>query len=196
MYGPIPGENLLSDKTNQPWHSPPEMTDINDCLDKIIEKLSDFKVTKSLLALSEIGIPLYRIAMNVSLEGVSAGKWTIDMAILLAGPITKVLEITCENFDIPYDLGIEEEEDNTPTGLFIMEKYAARRGSYKDLGLTNNDVQIIKEDAQSQEQPVQENEDKGSVDMGEQAPNDQDSIQKQGFTKMMGAVQEAQSGGA
>ena len=117
--GPIPGENYTSDTKNYPWHQPPEFTDISDALDKVATKITDPKVAKGFTALAEVGVPLYRLSGMIVMQGVSNGLWTIDLGLLMVGPVTKMLEIICDTMGIECKLGIEDEEDDMPTGVFF-----------------------------------------------------------------------------
>jgi len=114
---PIPGENYTSDTKNYPWHQPPEYKNPQDALDKMSVKLTDPKVSHGLVSLAEAGIPLLRIAQMICMEGIAQGKWTVDTALLLAGPFCKIVEMMCDLFDVDYDLGIEED-NSFNTGVF------------------------------------------------------------------------------
>ncbi len=119
--GPIPGANFTSDTKNYPWHQPPKYTDISEALDRIVEKLMADDADKKVAALAEVGIPLYRVAGLIVMEGVSEGQWTVDLGLLLVGPVCKVLEIICVQYGIEYDVGIEEKSEFV-TGFFVKSK--------------------------------------------------------------------------
>lgn len=133
--GPIPGENYTSDRQNYPWHQPPEFSNVHDALDKMSVKLTDPKTARNILAFAEGGFPLVRIAQMIIMEGISQGKWTVDMGLLLAGPFTKIFEIMCDSYDIEYDIGITEE-DNWQTGDFYKAVTTLKQdgGSIKGVG--------------------------------------------------------------
>jgi len=169
--GPIPGANFTSDTKNYPWHQPPEFTDISDALDKIVQKITEKAPLKSVLGLAELGIPLYRIAGIVIMQGVSEGKWTVDMALLLVGPTTKIIEMICSQFGVEYTLGIEEEEDTEPDGVFYKMSYENQlKKPNKVLSIISEEVEQVKAEAEDQEGPQEE-----AVEP---------DIQQEGFAKM------------
>lgn len=183
MFGPIPGENYTSDTKNYPWHQPPKYTDIGEALDKVVEKITDEKVAKKLISLAQVGIPLYRISALVVMEGVGGGLWTVDMALLLVGPITKIIEIMADNYGVEYTIGIEPEEDNTPTGLFVKMKHEAKMKARSNvIKIVKEELPEIKAEAETQEAPAGGEEEK--------TPD----LQAQGFAKMMKAPEAPEEG--
>lgn len=120
--GPIPGENFASDTKNYPWHQPPEFVDINKALDMLSVKLTDFKRANGILTMVEMGSPLTRVADMILTAGIGEGKWTPDFALLLAGPVTRMIELLCIGFEVDYEIGIEEDEDDFVTSTFFKEE--------------------------------------------------------------------------
>jgi len=170
---PIPGENFTSDVKSYPWHRPPEFTDIDDALDYIARKITDFQVANTFLTLAEIGVPLWKIADFIVTAGIGEGKWTPDFALLLAGPITKMIETMCIAFDVEYDLDLDEDE-KVFTGTFFKGatelKAHKAEGAYK---IVKEELPEIKNAAANQENP----------EGGEAAPEEKTG----GFMSMMGA---------
>jgi hypothetical protein len=117
---PIPGENFTSDTRSYPWHQPPKYTTLTPALDYLSKKLSDTATAKQLVSFVETKLPLYKISQIIIMEGMANGKWTLDLGLLMAGPVTKLIEIVCSVYGVEYDLGIEEDDDE-PTGMFIWE---------------------------------------------------------------------------
>lgn len=133
--GPIPGENFTSDTKNYPWHQPPEFTDLGKALDKLSMKLTDKKTVNKLVTTMEMGFPLVSVAQLILMEGVGQGKWTVDLALLMSGPTTKILQIIADSFEIEYELGLDDEDD-TPSGTFLkglneLEESAKNKGVFK-----------------------------------------------------------------
>lgn len=133
--GPIPGENFTSDTKNYPWHQPPEFTDLGKALDKLSIKLTDKKTVNKLVTTMEMGFPLVSVAQLILMEGVGQGKWTVDLALLMSGPTTKILQIIADSFEIEYELGLDDEDD-TPSGTFLkglneLEESAKNKGVFK-----------------------------------------------------------------
>lgn len=156
--GPIPGENFTSDTKNYPWHQPPEFTDLNKALDMMGDKLTKFKVATGIMATAELGIPLYKITTMILVQGIGEGKWTPDFALLLAGPVTRMIELICQGFDVEYELGLDDDEDDFVTGTFFKEKKSLEQRSVDGFEVLENDINEIKQQAEGQEAPDEESE--------------------------------------
>lgn len=113
--GPIPGENHLSDTKNYPWHSKPEITDLDDAVEESIKILFSKRSSKNYMSLMELGYPIVGLTSLFLMLGVSKGKWSIDFALLLAGPVSHILKIMGESAGIKYTMGTEEEEEDNPS---------------------------------------------------------------------------------
>lgn len=110
LDGPIPGENYTSDTRNYPWHRPPELTDINEALDVCAKKLTQKKAAIGILTLLEAGAPVTTVTDIFLTSGIGAGKWTPDFAILMAGPVARMIELLAKGAEIDYIMGIEDNE--------------------------------------------------------------------------------------
>jgi hypothetical protein len=180
MDMPIPGENFTSDTKSYPWHQPPEFTSIGPALEKMSQKMTDRKTAPLLMSMVETGLPLYKVSQIIIMEGMANGKWTLDLGLLLAGPITKILEIMCNVYEVEYNLGIEEEDDE-PTGKFArgiidMEKASSDRGVLK---LVRDEMPKIEATAEDQETPEGG---EGTVP----PEKEEEDLGQEGFTTMMG----------
>ncbi len=109
LDGPIPGENYTSDTKNYPWHRPPELTKYDDAIKYSIEKLTDPKAAEGLLTFIEAGMPIATAADIFVTNGIGKGKWTPDFAILIAGPVARMMELMAKAAEIEYDLGIDDD---------------------------------------------------------------------------------------
>lgn len=178
--GPIPGENYTSDTKNYPWHQPPEFSNITDALEKTTKKLTQPQIAMAFMAFADAGFPLSRITQMIVMEGVSQGKWTVDMGLLLAGPFCKILEIMCDSYGIDYKLGFEEDQEFN-TGTLFKGQVDLMKESNKSTNL----YEIVKQELPEIEQAAEE---QGG------APNSEDSglpieedLGEQGFTTMSSA---------
>ena len=108
--GPIPGENFTTNEKNYPWHRPPDYTDMDSALEKVVAEFEDDpSVMHKYMSFLSVGVPVTSVTDMIVTKGISKGYWTVDFGILLAGPIAKVLTIIAKTFDVEYELGIEEE---------------------------------------------------------------------------------------
>jgi len=127
--GPIPGANYTSDTRNWPWHRPPDITTIDDALEHVMERLTDTPSGMRYMSLIEAGTPLTTITDIIVTLAIGRGKFTPDFAILVAGPVTRMLEIMAKSYKIEYTLGIDEDvEFTTP----VVYKEAIRRSLPKE----------------------------------------------------------------
>ncbi|AXP07718.1 hypothetical protein SmphiM6_27 [Sinorhizobium phage phiM6] len=147
--GPIPGSNFTSDTKSYPWHQPPEFTDINKALDMLGDKITEFKVANGLLVFVELGAPLYKVAQMILMQGVAEGKWTPDFALLLAGPLTRMIELICIGFDVEYDIGIDDDPDDFETGTFFKKQRDSQTAG-TNFVLLDQEIGEIKEAAEAQ----------------------------------------------
>lgn len=119
--GPIPGENITSDRRNYPWHRPPQFDTLEECLDHAFKHMRDKKAVKGLLFGLDTGITVAAMVDMYVTAGIAKGKWSVDQAILMAGPMARMVEIIAKQAGIKYDMGVERvEEDVTPVFLKAM----------------------------------------------------------------------------
>ena len=170
--GPIPGENFTSDTKNYPWRQPPEFTDIETCLDYLSKRITQFKVANGILSMAEMGLPLYKISSMILTMGVGEGKWTVDFTLALAGPLTRMIELICIGFDVEYDLGIEEDEDDFETGDFFKNDLELKSGNSKFSKVIAEELPMIKEEAAAQAQPTSDLQTEGFMAMSGGTPEE------------------------
>lgn len=118
---PIPGSNYASDTKNYPWHRPPDITEYDEAIDYMIRKLDDPDEHELVFSLLEIDTQLTTVVSTLLMQGISKGKFPIDLAILMAGPLARYISILADSQDIKYDVGIEDTDRIaiTPTSLKI-----------------------------------------------------------------------------
>jgi hypothetical protein len=119
--GPIPGENYTSDTKNYAWHRPPEFDDIDKAIDYIGKRLTTEENAVGLLTMIESGLPLTDLTQMFLMSGVGAGKWTLDYALLLAGPVCHIMLIMAKAYGLKYNLGFDNKEiaAKPPTAAFF-----------------------------------------------------------------------------
>ena len=142
--GPIPGENYTSDVRNYPWHRPPEFTDYVEIVDRAIHKLDDPKRTAFIIALLETGETIIDIVTGMTRIAVANGKMTIDMGILAAGPIARMIEVIAEKAEIDYERGWEQEPRVITAEL--LRTLGAKAADDVDTSVLDNLGEIREED--------------------------------------------------
>lgn len=147
--GPIPGENYTSDVRNYPWHRPPDFVQIDEAIDFITEQLTDEEMGFKMMNLVEAGLTLATATDFYLTIGISEGRWTPDFAILLAGPVCRILEIMSKSYEIEYDLGIESNKP-TITAAFAREMAANPDRAEEAAQAVSDASQDIKDEAATQ----------------------------------------------
>lgn len=118
MDAPIPGENFTSDTKNYPWHRPPQFTNMNESFEYIVEQIGEEDVSSSIMTMLEIGVPVSRLVDMLLTAGIGGGKFTVDYAMLMAGPLSHVICLMARRMDIDVDLGIKKK-NKMPTKAFF-----------------------------------------------------------------------------
>lgn len=137
--GPIPGENYTSDTKNYPWHRPPEFDDLDKAIDYIGKKLTNEESAVGLLTMIETGIPLTDLAQTFCMSGIGNGKWTLDFALLLAGPVTHIMMIMAKSYGLDYELGLDGKKIPPPGGAFFKATQEINRGKAAAAGRSTMD---------------------------------------------------------
>lgn len=118
--GPIPGQNFTSDNRNRSWHRPPEVVDFDEAVEMVAKKIMEPKAANSLLTFLEMGMTVATATSTLLLGGMSAGKWTPDMMLMIAGPTARMIELMAKQAGIKYRMGIEEDEEILTANFFTQ----------------------------------------------------------------------------
>jgi len=160
---PIPGENYMSDTRNYPWHRPPEITDYDEAVDYLIERLAEPEQSELIYSLIELEQPLAGIVAGLMMQSIGRGKFGIDLAILAAGPVYRYLQIIAEQNGLKYESGLEDKGriPITPTILKAA------------VGLIDEDVPEIVETPAELIEPIGMGLMSQKVTSGEASPDEQ-----------------------
>jgi hypothetical protein len=107
--GAIPGENYTSDTRNYPWHRPPDLTDLDEIVEDVIITISERTVLPTVMSQLALGATVSGITDYLIMSKISEGKFAIDMGLLAAGPVARFIQIMADDFDVDYEMGLEEE---------------------------------------------------------------------------------------
>lgn len=174
---PIPGSNYASDTKNYPWHRPPDITEYDEAVDYMIRKLDDPDEHELVFSLLEIDTQLTTVVSTLLMQGISRGKFPIDLAILMAGPLARYISILADSQDIKYEVGIEDTDriSITPTSLKVA------------LGIIDTDDEVLPEE------PVEEvasGPDTGGGLMGAVSEEEIDPASEDEQAAMLGMAEE------
>lgn len=146
--GPIPGENFTSDVKNYPWHRPPEVSDLDQAIELCSKRLTNPDLLPKIITMIEIGMPLVKIADTFVTAGIGAGKWTVDMAIMLAGPVTHMLIILAKGYGIKnYNTGLDKKKKMVTSVFFNRMKELNKKKMEQSKNVLSEQVPEIKEEA-------------------------------------------------
>jgi len=98
-----------------------------------MEVLTETDAGKRYMSLIEAGTPLTTVTDIVVTLAVGRGKFSIDFAILIAGPVTRMLEIMAKSYEIEYDLGIDVVDNYTSS--VVLKQLAAGNEEVEDVPL-------------------------------------------------------------
>jgi hypothetical protein len=117
--GPIPGENYLTDTKNYPWHRPPDLVDYDEAVSYMLDKIDEPEQIELVFAMLQIDAHVATVVSTLLLQGISKGKFSIDLAMLMAGPLARYIEIKANNSGIKHEMGVEKADRMvlTPTLL-------------------------------------------------------------------------------
>ena len=88
---PVPGQSLTDKPGNYPWEHPPEYTDLQEASEYVWDKLTEPLFAQQVIAMLDAGVPVEAIARVVIFAGFTEGKWTPDVAFIIAEPIMKMI---------------------------------------------------------------------------------------------------------
>ena len=106
---PIPGANYTSDTRNYPWHRPPDIADMDKAIEYVTKDLNDGPDGFRYMSMLGAGIPVTMVTDFIVTKGIGRGKWAVDLGILAAGPIARLLIIMAKTYGVDYEIAAEEE---------------------------------------------------------------------------------------
>jgi hypothetical protein len=112
MNSPIPGANFTSDTRNYPWHRPPDIVDFDEAVEFIAKGIMKPRPASGILTMLEMGVTVAMVTQMIIMAGMSRGKWTLDLGLVVAGPVARMIEMMADDAGIDYTMGTEE--DTTP----------------------------------------------------------------------------------
>ena len=109
LKAPIPGENLVADGRNYPWRRAPELVDYDEAVESILNKVDEDVELEAVFAMMDVGADMVTITSTLLLNYIGMGKVSIDLALLMAGPLSRYLEIKAKKAGVDFDLGLVDE---------------------------------------------------------------------------------------
>ena len=88
---PIPGQSLTDTPGNYPWEHPPLYTDTGEAADYVWERLHKPEFAEQVIAMLDAGVPVEAIGRTVLFGGFLKGKFSPDVAFIIAEPVMKMI---------------------------------------------------------------------------------------------------------
>ena len=135
---PIPGESLTDTPGNSSWEHPPQFTDVNEAAEHIWDKLHDRNLLQQVITFLEDDVPVEAIARMILFSGFAEGKWTPDVAILLAEVVFKQIMAIGMRAEIPkMKMFLGDQSNNQfhrAFAKFNIKKQKAKEASTEEAG--------------------------------------------------------------
>lgn len=119
--GPIAGENYTSDWRNYPWHRPPDISNVDEAIEFVANHISESDEGYQYMSYLNVGVSVAGVTDMILTLGIADGKWSIDFAILIAGPVARLVTIMAKSYDIEYTMGIDTTADFMPSERLKIE---------------------------------------------------------------------------
>jgi hypothetical protein len=148
--GPIAGENYTSDWRNYPWHRPPDITNVDEALEFVANHISESDEGYQYMSYLNVGVSVAGVTDMILTLGIADGKWSIDFAILIAGPVARLVTIMAKSYDIEYTMGIDTTADFMPSERLKIE------------------FDMVEADSEAMKQDMQEVADTAEEELGEE----------------------------
>ena len=88
---PVPGQSLTDNPGNYPWEHPPQYTDTSEAADFVWDRLHRPEFAEQMIAMLDAGIPVEALGRIIIFNGFMEGKWTPDVAFIIAEPVMKMI---------------------------------------------------------------------------------------------------------
>ena len=88
---PVPGQSFTDKPGNYPWEHAPQYTDTAEAADYVWDRLSQPQFAEQVIAMLDAGIPVEALGRIIIFNGFMEGKWTPDVAFIIAEPIMKMI---------------------------------------------------------------------------------------------------------
>lgn len=139
--GPIPGESLTKAPGSAKYEAPPKFTNLKKASEYIFDQMTKPQHAKAMLAMLHNGTPVEALAKVVLFTGFSEGKWTPDLAAMLAKPVTAMIQAIGERAKVPnMKLGMPQRYEPNPAMKQIAQQKAAENPNAIQMTKGFNDV--------------------------------------------------------
>ena len=88
---PIPGQSLTYEPGNYPWEHPATYVTTDGAADHLWNRMSEPEFSEQIIAMLDAGVPVEAIGRTVLFGGFLKGKFSPDVAFIIAEPVMKMI---------------------------------------------------------------------------------------------------------
>ena len=88
---PVPGQSLTDEPGNYPWEHPPQYVTTDGAADHLWNRMSKPEFAEQIIAMLDAGVPVEAIGRTVLFGGFLKGKFSPDVAFIIAEPVMKMI---------------------------------------------------------------------------------------------------------
>ena len=88
---PVPGQSLTDKPGSAAWEHPPQYTNTAEAADFVWSQLSTPEFSEQVIAMLDAEVPVEAIGRIILFGGFTEGKWTPDVAFIIAEPVMKMI---------------------------------------------------------------------------------------------------------
>ena len=88
---PVPGQSLTDKPGSAAWEHPPQYVNTAEAADFVWDQLSTPEFAEQVIAMLDAGVPVEAIGRVILFGGFTEGKWTPDVAFIIAEPVMKMI---------------------------------------------------------------------------------------------------------
>ena len=88
---PVPGQSLTDKPGSAAWEHPPQYVNTAEAADFVWDQLTTPEFAEQVIAMLDAGVPVEAIGRVILFGGFTEGKWTPDVAFIIAEPVMKMI---------------------------------------------------------------------------------------------------------
>jgi len=147
LDAPVPGESLTAELGSRPWQQPPQYTTVEEALDYYIPRLQSDEVSKQLIDVLEMGIPVTTIANTMQLGSVMEGKHSVDVGMLILPVLVELIMLIGDTAGVKYTSGLEKDKSIRGSIVDLAVKKFKDEPESEDMGNAEITIKEMKEAA-------------------------------------------------
>ena len=109
---PVPGQSLTKEPGNAAWEHPPQITNPEEAIGYIWDKLSEEKNFKRTIALLKFGMPIEALTKVITFSGFLEGKWSVDLAKMMEPTVGQMIATLGSTSKVPMKISLNDTSDS------------------------------------------------------------------------------------